>query len=445
MRWVPGEGIEPSRAEAHGFLRPARLPIPPSRPSTTSVPARRAATALLALATFALSACGRATPDPDEGPRIAFLFDGSSGDADEVTGAALAGLRFAALGTGRPEAVQPQNVGLGADVTAEMLDELAADRGIVAALVAPWTRPAAGTVERLAAAGIAVVSLTWAWGPPEDGVWRSLVIDRTREAELLLDTGAVHGAAAPACLAGDVHPTSVGLAGNVLVAAGRRGAELRPAGVVDPGVPATVSTVADRLTTFGCDAVLWTGGAATLELVLDADPELETVIGTSRLKTRGGISVAVTHPRRRLLATCGCADITLSRDPALQRFIHDYQTESGGAPGAFAVEAYDAGRLLLELAGRGGGRAAVAEELDRLDEVEGLLGTYRFGSDGALRSGPTAPGAWRAFGSRWLPLGSAPRPGVLSALSPAGVLPIVRRRAARPLGASIAHRSGGEP
>jgi hypothetical protein len=31
---VPGEGVEPSRAEAHGFLRPARLPIPPSRRGT---------------------------------------------------------------------------------------------------------------------------------------------------------------------------------------------------------------------------------------------------------------------------------------------------------------------------------------------------------------------------------------------------------------------------
>ena len=31
-RGVPGEGVEPSRAEAHGILSPARLPVPPSRP-----------------------------------------------------------------------------------------------------------------------------------------------------------------------------------------------------------------------------------------------------------------------------------------------------------------------------------------------------------------------------------------------------------------------------
>ena len=42
-REVPGEGIEPSRAEAHGFLRPARLPIPPSRRRVLSLAARHGA------------------------------------------------------------------------------------------------------------------------------------------------------------------------------------------------------------------------------------------------------------------------------------------------------------------------------------------------------------------------------------------------------------------
>ncbi len=35
---VPGEGVEPSRAEAHGLLRPARLPVPPSRPAPSGPP-----------------------------------------------------------------------------------------------------------------------------------------------------------------------------------------------------------------------------------------------------------------------------------------------------------------------------------------------------------------------------------------------------------------------
>jgi hypothetical protein len=429
---VPGEGIEPSRAEAHGFLRPARLPIPPSRPGrASSVLAGRTAPALVVLVlTVALGGCGSA-PSDDRGPRIAFLFDGSSGDADEVTGPALAGLRFAVLGTGDLETIKPQNVGLGDETSAGLLDELAADPDVVAAVVAPWTVPPSGWVEGLGSAGIPVLSLSWAWGPPSDGVWRSLAPDRTREAGLLLDA-AERESSPPRCLAGDRHPTSAGLAGNVLVEAGRRGAELRAAGIVDPGRPATASAVAGRLTTFGCDSILWTGGAEALELLLDADPDLLTVIGTSRLKTEGGISLGVTHPRRRLLATCGCADITLSGDPAHQRFVHDYQTESGSAPGPFAVEAYDAGRLLLDLAAGGGGPSAVAEGLGRLTELDGLLGTYRLEADGRLRSGPTAPGTWRAFGSRWLPLDPVPA-GELSTLPLAGVLLIVRARA-RPSG-----------
>jgi len=443
VRSVPGEGVEPSRAEAHGFLRPARLPIPPSRPGAGSVPARRAAAPLaVLLVTAAFGGCA-SNPAPDEGPRIAFLFDGSSGDADEVTGPALAGLRLAALGTGRPKTIQPLNVGLGIEETAEMLDELAADPSVVAAVVAPWTSPPSGSVERLGEAGVPVVSLSWAWGPPSDGVWRSLVVDRTREAELLLDAGSAE-AGSPRCLAGDTHPTSAGLAGNVLGEGDRRATDLRPAGVVDQERPATAATVAARLAGLGCDAVMWTGGAEALELLLDADPDLLTVVGTSRLKTEGGISVGITHPARRLITACGCADVTLSLDPALQRFIHDFQTESGSAPGPFAVEAYDAGRLLLDLAGRLGDRSALAAELGRLKEVDGLLGTYELEPDGTLRATPTSPGTWRASGSRWLPLGAASVAGTLSALPLAVLLPIVRPRA-RPVGAWVVHRSGGEP
>ena len=160
---VPGEGIEPSRAEAHGFLRPARLPIPPSRPGRSSVAARRIVSGLLGLLVGGATVGCSATPSGDEGPRIAFLFDGSAADADEVIAPALAGLRFAALGTGRPETIQPLNVGL--EDALEMLDRIGEDRAVIAAVVAPWTAPPPGAQERLAASGIPVVSMSWAWRP----------------------------------------------------------------------------------------------------------------------------------------------------------------------------------------------------------------------------------------------------------------------------------------
>ena len=423
---VPGEGIEPSRAEAHGFLRPARLPIPPSRPGRSSVAARRIVSGLLGLLVGGATVGCSATPSGDEGPRIAFLFDGSAADADEVIAPALAGLRFAALGTGRPETIQPLNVGL--EDALEMLDRIGEDRAVIAAVVAPWTAPPPGAQERLAASEIPVVSMSWAWRPETTDVWRSMAVDLEREADLLVGAAAAEPRR-PGCVAGDTQPTSDPLTAAVIDAAADPGAlGPRPAGVAARVGGPPPSAGPARLVDLGCDAVVWTGGAEALEPLLDADPELLTVVGTSRLKTEGGIGVGVSHPVRRLVTVCACADVTLTLDPRLQRFVHDFQTESGSAPGPFAVEAYDAGRLLMTLAREhGGGRAAVAEALRARTTIDGLLGAYRFDARGSLRSGPEGVGVWRASGSRWLPVPETVA-GELSALPLGALLPIVRNR-----------------
>ena len=48
------------------------------------------------------------------------------------------------------------------------LRALGEDRGVVAAVIAPWTAPPAGAIELLAEHGVPVVTLSWAWGPPEE-------------------------------------------------------------------------------------------------------------------------------------------------------------------------------------------------------------------------------------------------------------------------------------
>lgn len=435
-RPVPGEGIEPSRAEAHGFLRPARLPIPPSRPGRTSVPARALLTGVCVVVMAV--ACSRPAAPPER-PRIAFLFDGSWGEADEVTGPALAGLRFAVLETGDPETVQPLN--LGNPDTPEILGEVVADPSVVATVVAPWTTPPAGTVELLAGAGMPVVSLSWAWGAPaEDVPWVALAPDLRAEAELLIAAGSAV-AAGGRCVAGDTHPTSGPLA-DAVAAAARSAGPVERAGIVDAERPASAAAVAGRLRDAGCEVVLWTGGADDLELLLDAAPELDTVVGTSRVKTEGGIGLGVTHPARRLLATCPCADISLTRTPELQRFIHDFQSESGGASGPFAIEAYDAGRWLLRVGADG--RAAVAAAVAGAGAVDGLLGTYRIAQDGALLSSPAPPRVWRALGSRWLPVGGALRPTVGASALPLTSVVVRVRPKERHRGAQTVHRTGEE-
>ncbi|HEX6399728.1 MAG TPA: hypothetical protein VF108_04555, partial [Actinomycetota bacterium] len=377
-------------------------------------------------ALLASAGCG-GSPAPDDAPRIAFLFDGSWGEADEVAGPTLAGLRFAALDTGDPETIQPVNLGEGLAI----LREVAADPNVVATVVAPWTAAPPAATGLLVETEMPVVSLAWAWGRPSaEAPWIRLAPDLATEAELLLAAGAP---ATPRCTVGDRHPTSGPLATAVRAAAGRTGATVQRAGVVDERRSSTADAAAARLTASGCRSVLWTGGAAALDLLVEAAPDLRSVIGTSRVKTEGGIGVGATHPVRTILATCPCADVTLARDPALQRFVHDFQSESGSAPGPFAVEAYDVGRWLLRVA-REGGRSGVREALTRAGAVDGLLGTYRIGTDGSLLSSPAPAGTWRAFGSRWLPVEQGHAPPLPIALLVGRVLARVPRRT-RPRGA----------
>ena len=149
---VPGEGIEPSRAEAHGFLRPARLPIPPSRPGRYRVAARRVAAFAASLLLMLLAGCGSEAAERPPGVRaIAYLFDGSTDDADEVTGPALGGVRLAALASERVE-IEPVDVGDPATAV-ESIRTLGDDRGLIAAVVAPWTPATEATVGALGSSG----------------------------------------------------------------------------------------------------------------------------------------------------------------------------------------------------------------------------------------------------------------------------------------------------
>jgi hypothetical protein len=98
----------------------------------------------------------------------------------------------------------------------------------------------------------------------------------------------------------------------------------------------------------------------------------------------------------------------VSTEPISQRFVHDLQAESGAAPGPFAVEAYDAGSMLIGLLDGGGTREAVAAGLDDLDGSRGLVSAYAFEDSGSRSPAGSAVSVWRATGSRWLP---EPAPG----------------------------------
>jgi hypothetical protein len=337
------------------------------------------------------------------GPTIAFLFDGSPSDADLVTAPPLAGLELAAHEAGAFQ-VEPVNVGLGLEQVTASLRALGDDRGVIAAVIAPWTAPPDGAIELLASEGVPVLSLSWAWGPPRDGkgLWVSFAAGRAREAVILLP-GANAAPGATRCLAGDDHVTSRALlatAEQLGEAAGEP--EIRTVGIAETGRSATADAVAARITDSGCPILVWIGSADVAASVLSSVAGSRSIVGTSRMKTDAGLEL--TSSRAAVFTVCACADVSLSTEPTSQRFVHDLQAESGSPPGPFAVEAYDAGRLVIGLL-EGGGvtRERIAKDLDNLIRFRGLVDSYAFDPDGSRSPGSLRTGIWRAAGSRWLP------------------------------------------
>jgi hypothetical protein len=338
------------------------------------------------------------------GPTIAFLFDGSPSDADLVTAPALAGLELAAHESGGFE-IEPVNVGLSpAEVTAS-LRALGDDRDVVAAVIAPWTAPPDGAIELLAAEGLPVVTLSWAWGPPRGGKgpWLSFVAGRAREAVMLLSGANVAPEGAAVCLAGDDQATSRALlatAAQLGQAAGEP--EIRAAGIADTGRAATADAVASRIGDSGCPVLAWIGGADVAAAILSSVHDPLSIVGTSRMKTDDGLALA--SSATAVSTVCACADVSPSTDPTSQRFVHDLQAESGSPPGPFAVEAYDAGRLVIGLLdGDAMTRERVATGLNLLTRFSGLVERYSFEPDGSRGPESLRTGLWRAAGSRWLP------------------------------------------
>jgi len=166
---------------------------------------------------------------------------------------------------------------------------------------------------------------------------------------------------------------------------------------VDPSPAAAVASEA------GCDVVIWAGGPNAGAEAVRALQQLDVAfVGGDRLLDPDFLSTAG-PAAEGAFAICSCANVSTSTELAARRFIQDYQSEHGVAPGAFAVEGWDAAHLILRAAGSGGiTRAMVARSLGSLTTIEGLGGTRRFGADGE----PLEPRAllwlYRVEGGRWV-------------------------------------------
>jgi hypothetical protein len=407
-RHVPGAGVEPARAEAHGILSPARLPVPPSRPvlrvaaghsttfgtllrrpapslpSPSAVPRRpmSARGVVLAFVSLvpALAACSSPCCPAPAVPEVVAIQDGSVPDARSIVSPAVLALGLALEGAGLSMVALDTE---GDDARAVAIAEaVASDRRVVAVVVAPFTRLPEEGRDGLLRSGVPVLSLSELVGPPNRrGLpFLTLVGSVRREGEALV--GLAGGRRV--CLAGDGSRPS-----TVLAAAVRRAATRPPRRV-------SLDSVA------GCGSLIWTGSEPAVDAFVDTIGRTALVLGdagrTDAVVRRAG---GVHH---RIVAACPCADVSTSARPAAQRFVHDYQAATGLDAGPYAVEGFDAGRILRSRLGAAAGRAVAASRLGGLSAFHGLAADYRW-VGGSLQQ----PGvrSYRAVGVRWLSTGSS--------------------------------------
>jgi hypothetical protein len=164
------------------------------------------------------------------------------------------------------------------------------------------------------------------------------------------------------------------------------------------------SAAAEVVGETGCDLVIWAGGPDAGSQAARGLGQLEVAfVGGDRLLDPDFLSTAGTAADGAF-ALCACANVSTSTDLAARRFIQNYQSEHGVAPGAYAVEGWDAAHLILRALDDGETtRSQVALSLEGVTEVPGLEGTHRLGADGE----PLEPRAllrlYVVRGGRWVP------------------------------------------
>ena len=342
-------------------------------------------------AALALSACetsAPASPQIATGPeflKVAFVKDLSVPDADEhaLPAVQAARLAFETASTTDPNRtpVELQEFDL-QDGQAD-LGEIEADPAYVAVILAPGVNETSAPLD----ADLPVVSLSGLGGGDGRQGWLRLVAPLSTVADAL---AARLRRAHPCVLAEDPAPDPLF---HML-------AERLPRATAETIDPATAAKIAADA---GCKTVIWAGGpdagAAAARLLRPAGV---TFVGADRLLDPDFLSSAGSQAEGSF-ALCACASVSTSTDLAVRRFIQDYQSQHGVAPGAYAVEAWDAAHVILRaLDGDEVTRAQVARSLEQVSMINGLEGTRRFSGEGEPLDPRALLRLYVVSGGRWV-------------------------------------------
>ena len=342
-------------------------------------------------ATLALAACETSAPALPEQPtgseflKVAFVKDLSVPDADEhaLPAVQAARLAFETASANDPDRtpVELQEFDLRDPADLEVIE---ADPAYVGVMVAPGVDEEAAPLDD----DLPVVSLSGLGAGAGRRAWIRMVAPLTTVADAL---SARMRRSDPCVLSEDPPPDPLF---DML-------AERLPnatAEAIDP------SSAADVAADAGCTTVIWAGGpdgGATAARLLR--PAGVTFVGGDRLLDPDFLS-GVGSEGEGSFALCACSTVSASTDLAARRFIQDYQSQHGVAPGAYAVEAWDAAHLILRALDAGEtSRTQVAAALDDATEIRGLEGTRRLGADGEPVDPRSLLRLYAVRGGRWVP------------------------------------------
>lgn len=354
----------------------------------------RFGTTITALALVVLlGACEQAAPaatggtsptSVDRAPvKVAYVKDLSVPDADEHALPALQAVRLAfrkaAIRNASAVAVEVEEFDLSRD--AEALGSIEADAGYVALVVAPGV-----DADRLPAGlEMPTVSLS-GLGAGLDPWVRFVAPLSTVTGTLVERLGGPH----TCVLAEETPPDPL----FDLLAGRLAGAEAMRIDPADAGAAALSAR---------CRLVVWAGGPdAGAEAVEALEHVSVPVVGGDRLLDPDFLASAG-PAAEGTFALCSCDNVSVSTELAARRFIQDYQSEHGVAPGAFAVEGWDAAHVILRALDEGEPtRAALEGALRTLTAVDGLDGVRRFGPDGEPLEPSSLLRLYRVEGGRWV-------------------------------------------
>jgi len=380
---------------------------------------RRRSTSLLAVVLTVLTACSSTDTGEEPAVKIAFFQDLSvPASLDLVSPSFLA---FETVMQGRLAdtegiAVELVQLDMGGDAVAavEITREVAADSGFVLAVLAPFWQEPPEVARILAEAGVPTISLSpesaSPWGsvtsPPGDPseLWRRFVPGGDTEAVLLagiVARGQPGDATQPVCLVteGSDH-------GAALVAGIADRLSSRSPTIIDG---ADAIAAAGEVASSGCDVVVWGGFPPGARAFADAMAENGSASG-SPIDLAGGAMKTIMPPLHAggdaavvSSVACACADVSLELDLESRRFVNAYQSEHGLTPGAYAVEAWDAGHIVSDAFTSGDTtREEMRATFRALTAYEGIARTYEFDEAGELIG--AHGGLFMAAGTRWLPV-----------------------------------------